>query len=338
MASRFFRLILGVWLLSAFCVFPNSAMAETINLKMSHFMPTKHTQHKVMEKWAETVEEESGGRLKVTIYPGGALGKPPDQYDSAVKGITDIAFGLQSYTAGRFPLTSVLRLPFMVSSGEQGSAVLWDLYQKYLKDEYQDAKVLWMFCHGPGQIMTTRKEVKTLQDMKGLKLRTPGAVMSRVLRAFGAIPVTTPITQVYTGLERRTLDGLSGPWEIMLPFKLYEKVQYVTEANIYTQTFFMAMNKEKYESLPEDLRKIIDANSGKEMSIRAGKAYDAADEPSREVSIENGVSVYTLPEAERARWKEAAMPIRENWVTEMEAKGLPGREVLDYTLKALKKY
>ena len=136
----------------------DSAFADTIEVKMSHFMPTKHVQHaKVMAPWAEKIEKLTDGRVKVTIFPGGALGKPPHQYDNAVKGITDIAFGLQSYTPGRFPLTSSLRLPFMVKSGEQGANVLWRMYEKYLQDEYKDVKVLWLFMHGPGQLHTTKK-------------------------------------------------------------------------------------------------------------------------------------------------------------------------------------
>jgi len=298
-------------------------------------MPTKHTQHKVMAQWAKDMEKRTNGRLKVTIFPGGALGKPPQQYDSAVKGITDIAFGLHAYTAGRFPLTSVLRLPFMVKSGEQGAKVLWSLYERYLRDEFKDAKVLWMFCHGPGQVYTTKDPVKNLEDLKGVKLRTPGAVMSKVLKQLGAVPVSMPITQVYTALERKTVNGLCGPWEIMRPFRFYEQVKYATVANIYTQTFFVVMNKSKYESLPADLRKIIDENSGRKMSIVAGRAYDTADGPARELCIKKGIQVYTLPPQERRRWIKGAMPVVDNWLADMKAKGLPGKEVLQYTQKML---
>ena len=140
-------LIICTFLISSGLLFAGLAESKTIELKMSHFMPTKHTQHKVMAKWAQKVEEQSNGELKVTIFPGGALGKPPHQYDSAVKGITDIAFGLQSYTAGRFPLTSALRLPFLVKSGEQGSRVLWSMYEKYLKNEYRKYRICQDFSY-----------------------------------------------------------------------------------------------------------------------------------------------------------------------------------------------
>jgi len=304
--------------------------SQAVELKMSHFMPTKHTQHKVMAKWAQTIEEKSGGELKVTIFPGGALGKPPHQFDNAVKGITDIAFAIHSYTPGRFPLTSALRLPFLVQSGEKGSEILWEMSQKYLQDEYKKVKVLWTFCHGPGQIHTTKKQIKTLEDLKGLKLRTPGPIMSKVLKKLGAVPVPMPITQVYTALERKTIDGVCGPWEIMRPFRFYELTKYTTVVDIYTLTFFEVMNKDKYNSLPANLKKIIDDNSGLKMSIAAGKAYDKADKPAYELCLKKGIKVYTLPPQERARWMEAAKPIEANWLKDMKAKGLPGKEVLNY--------
>jgi len=304
--------------------------SQAVELKMSHFMPTKHTQHKVMAKWAQTIQEKSGGELTVTIFPGGALGKPPHQFDNAVKGITDIAFAIHSYTPGRFPLTSALRLPFLVQNGEKGSEILWEMSQKYLQDEYKKVKVLWTFCHGPGQIHTTKKQIKTLEDLKGLKLRTPGPIMSKVLKKLGAVPVPMPITQVYTALERKTIDGVCGPWEIMRPFRFYELTKYTTVVDIYTLTFFEVMNKDKYNSLPANLKKTLDDNSGLKMSIAAVKAHDKADKPAYELCLKKGIKVYTLPPQERARWMEAAKPIEANWLKDMKAKGLPGKEVLNY--------
>mgnify|MGYP006285600939 FL=1 len=317
---------LGVGVLLSAAAFGASECAA-VELKMSHFMPTKHAQHQVMAAWAERMEEVTDGKLQVTIFPGGALGKPPHQYDNAVKGITDIAFGLQSYTPGRFPLTSVMELPFLVPSGEIGARALWRLYEARLHKEYRDAKVLWLFMHGPGQIFTTKKQIRTLEDLKGLKLRSPGPIMSDVIKTLGAVPVTMPITQVYTGLERRTIDGVCGPWEIMAPFRLYEQCKYATEADIYSMTFFVVMNKGAYDELPADLKGVLDANIGESMSIEAGRAYDAADAPARKLSMDKGMEVYVLPEAERGKWRKMTAPVVESWVEEMESKGLPGKEV-----------
>jgi TRAP-type C4-dicarboxylate transport system substrate-binding protein len=330
-------IILCVFLIGIVFPFGNSASGQTIELKMSHFMPTKHVQDRmVMRPWAEKIEKLTNGKAKVTLFPGGALGKPPHQYDNAMKGITDIAFGLQSYTPGRFPLTSSLRLPFMVKSARQGSEVLWHVYEKYLKREYKDVKVLWMFMHGPGQLFTTKKQVKALEDLKGLKIRSPGPIMSKVLRQVGAVPVNMPITQVYTALERRTVDGVVVPWEVMRPFRFYERCKYATVADIYSMTFFVVMNKAKFNSLSADVKEVIEKNSGMSMSIVAGSEYDSADKPGKEIFLKNGGIIYQLPSSERERWKNAVIPVKENWLKEMKAKGLPGEEVLNYAIKMLK--
>lgn len=334
MKKGIFLIVTMAFLISGFTLC-RTGECTAEELKISHFMPTKHAQHKVLEDWAKKMESLTGGDLKVTIFPGGALGKPPHQYDNAVKGITDIAFGLQSYTPGRFPLTSVMELPFLISKGETGALVLWKLYEKYLHSEYSDSKILWVFMHGPGQVFTTKKEVRTLDDLKGLKLRSPGPVMSEVIQKLGAVPVTMPITEVYTGLERGTVDGVCGPWEIMAPFRLYEQCTYAAEADIYSMTFFVTMNKAKYESLPPDIKKVLDANIGEAMSSTAGKAYDEADAPAKKLSMDKGMKVYRLPEAEREKWKSVAMPVGDEWVEKMNAKGMPGSEVLEYAVELL---
>ena len=313
-----------------------NATAKTVELKISHFMPTKHVQHKVLADWAEEVEAATNGQLKFRIFPGGQLGKPPHQYESAVKGLTDIAFGLHSYTTGRFPLTAVMEMPFLVHNAEAGSKVLWEVYEKYLMDEHKDTKVLWLFCHGAGQVFTTKKQVKTLEDFKGMKMRSPGKIMSEVLQKFGASPVGMPITQVYTGLERGLLDGVIAPWETMRPFRFYEKTKYATTADLYSMTFFVTMNKKKYNSLPADLKKVIDDHIGEKMAIKAGKAYDDSDAPGKVLAISKGMTEYTLPPAELERWKKAASVVVDEWVADMNAKGLPGKEILEYTTALLK--
>jgi TRAP-type C4-dicarboxylate transport system substrate-binding protein len=331
-------LVICVFSLVSGHFFVDRAMCQTVELKMSHFMPPKHVQHRaVMAPWANKMEELTKGKLKITIFPGGALGRPPQQYDNAVKGITDIAFGLQGYTPGRFPLTSCLRLPFMVKSGEQGAVVLWDMYQKYLEDEYKEVKVLWLFCHGPGHIHTTRKQVKTIEDLKGLKIRSPGNIMSKTLKRMGAVPVHMPITEVYTALERKTVDGIAVPWNTMRPFRFYEQCKFHTVAGLYTVTFFVVMNKEKYEELPQDVKKVLDDNTGQVMTVWAGRAYDQEDVPARRLVEKKGGKIYQLPLGEKERWRNAVLPLRGEWVKDMEAKGLAGEEVLKYATDKLSK-
>ena len=316
--------------------FAGSGFAKTINLKISHFMPTKHVQHKVLADWAKEMETVTNGQLKFKVFPGGQLGKPPHQYENAVKGLTDIAFGLHSYTAGRFPLTSVMRLPFLIKDAETGSLVLWKLYEKYLMKEHSDTKVLWVFVHSPGQIFTTKKPVKTLADLNGLKMRSPGKIMADVLKGMGASAIGMPITQVYTGLERGLLDGVIVPYETMKPFRFYEKTKYATHLDMYTMTFFVTMNKKRYESLPPDLKKAIDEHSGEKMSLKAAAAYQSSDLEGRQLALSKGVIEYKLPAAEKENWKKTASVIVDQWIKTTTEKGLPAQEVFDFVKTSLK--
>ena len=308
----------------------NQALAKTIKLRMAHFVSTKHPQHKVMAEWAKKIGELTEGRVNVKIFPGGALGKPPSQYGAAVKGIVDISFGLQSYTPGRFPLSSFMDLPFLVDSAEEGSTVLWKVYKKYLQGEYKDVKVLWMFVHGPGQIFTTKKEVKTLADLKGLMLSSSGSLIGKVVRKLGAVPVTTPITEFYESMERGITDGVTVPFEGMPPFRFHEVCKFGTVLNLYTTPFFVVMNKAKFESLPDDIKKIIDNNSGLEWSVKAGKAYDMAGKKGLALVKKTGMTINQISGADFEAWKTRANSIREDWLKEMASKGLPGEEVLKY--------
>ena len=328
-------IILCVFLLG-FILFPiDRATAEEIKLRMSHFMSVKHPQHKVMSQWAQKIGELTNGKVNVKIFPGGALGKPPSQYDAAVKGVTDIAFGLQSYTPGRFPLTTVMDLPFLASSAEQGAIALWKVYEKYCKNEYTDVKVLWLLVHGPGQIYTTNKEVKNMEDLKGLKLCSSGAIVSKILTQLGAVPVTMHVTEFYVSMKQGVTGGVAIPWEGMPPFRLYELCKYGMVADFYTTPFFVVMNKKKYESLPPDVKKVIDENSGLKWSAIAGRAYDKAGVFGKSLSEKKGMKIYALTSSQRENWVKKTQKVRKEWVEEMESKGLPGKEVLQYALDVI---
>lgn len=310
--------------------------AAGVELRLSHFMPTRHVQHKVMEEWAQELQKQSENSISITIFPGGALGKASNQYDSVLSDVTDIAFGLPSYTPGRFPLASVMELPFLSESAEQGSEAFWNLYQKYLTDEFQDTKVLWLLTSTSGQIHTTKKAVRSMADLKGLKIRSPGASVSKMLGELGAIPISMPITEVYMGLERGTIDGICAPWGVMRPFKLYEQLKFTTELNMYTQTFFVTMNKATYESLPANLKQLIDEMTGKRMALTAGAAYDESDFPNKKISVENGIEIIALSREEIKRWREKVQPLHQQWLESMTRKGLPAQQAYDFLLHELK--
>ena len=309
--------------------FIEETSAETIDLKFSSPWPPKHPQHtKVIEPWAKKINELTNGRVKVTLFPGQALGKAKDQYDMAAKGICDISLTVPAYTPGRFQLTSVFWLPFMVTSAEDTSVALWKIHEKYLQDEYKDVKVLWQYVHAPGQIFTSKKQVKTLADFKGMKIRATSPYVQKSLRVLDASPVAMPVPEVYNALDRGVVDGTTMPFEGIWVFKQHEVVDYVTLCNLYSMNFAIVMNKKKWESLPADVKEIIEANIGLEMSRKAGKVYDRTEAVLKAKVLESGVKANDLAPEDLAKWKEEAVEIRADWAKEKEGKGLPGNAVL----------
>jgi TRAP-type C4-dicarboxylate transport system substrate-binding protein len=308
------------------------ASAETINLKFATGFSPKHTmQTKVFEPWAKKITEMTNGKVKVTFFPGGALGKMPDHYGLAEKGIADISYTLQDYTPGRFPLTSVFELPFMITSATKTSVAMWKTYEQFpeFQKEYGKVKVLALFCHPAGGFNTVKKPVKAIGDLKGLKFRTASPHVTKALKMFGAVPVNMPITETYTALERGVVEGTVLPWEGNFVFKLAELLEYGTETEFYTMTMMVVMNKRKWDSLPDDVKKAIDETTGLAMSMEAGKVYDDTNVPMRNLCMKKGMQVLQLPAGEKEKLKSITMPIRDEWVLDMTAKGFPGQAILD---------
>jgi TRAP-type C4-dicarboxylate transport system substrate-binding protein len=334
-----FVLLIALLFLSAGFFFQNNGRCEEpagpIELKISHFGPLEWPIHaNLLVPWAKKIENLTKGRVKITIFPNQTLGKTSEVYDFVKKGTTDIAVNITEYTQGRFPLSSCLTLPFVTGeNAEMASVAFWSLYKKYLQDEFKDVKVLWLFCHSQGQLHTVNKQVKTLEDLKGLKIRVGYPILARALELLGAIPVICPIPEGVNLLKEGKVDGIIVPWEGAQSFGVNDICRYHTIINMYTLPFFAAMNKEKYESLPEDIKKIIDDNSGEEMAAMSGRAIDSADIKAKKIAESRGDFIYTLPKQELERWRKAAMPVGDTWVDTMKEKGLPGLEVLTYTIE-----
>jgi TRAP-type C4-dicarboxylate transport system substrate-binding protein len=305
-----------------------------IELKMSHFCPTTWVmQADVLEPWTKKIEALTEGRVKFTIFPKETLGKASELYDFAVQGKTDIALSITEYTPGRFPLSSCMELPFLgAKSAEEASLVYWRLYQKYLQDEFKETRVLWTYCNGLGQLHTTTKQVKTLDDLKGLKIRVSDPLLAKVMQLLGAEPVICSVLEGYDLFKEGKLDGCIVPWDGLTAFKYLEFCKSHTEINLYVLPCYAVMNKEKYESLPPDIKKIIDENTGEEMASLSGKAMNRAVAKSRKLAEERGDFIYSLPEPEFEKWKKIVMPVGDEWIGKMQARGLPGQEVLGYVI------
>ncbi len=309
---------------------------KTIELRIAQpFSPNHIVQTMIFEPWAKKIEEMSGGRVKVTIFSGGALGKAADHYSLAEEGIADISYALQDYTPGRFPLTTVFELPFMIPSAEKTSVAMWKTFEKFpeFQKEYSKVKVLALFCHTSGHFNTVKKPIRSLEDFKGMKFRTASPHVTKALKAFGAVPVTMPISESYTALERGVVDGTVLDWDGLHVFKLAELLKYSTEADFYTMTMMIVMNKRKYDSLPDDIKKVIDQTTGIVMSRDAGKAYDEMRLVEKEECIKKGMQTIQLAPEDTKKLEALTIPLRDEWVIEMENKNLPGRAVLEAAIK-----
>ena len=316
-----------------------ASAGDTIELKIAHGFSPKHTmQTQVLQPWAKKITEATKGRVKFSFFAGGALGKMPDHYSLAEKGLADIVYILQDYTPGRFPLTTVWEIPFMVPSATKTSVAMWKLYEQFpeFQKEYDKVKPLALFCHPGGDFHMVKKPIKTLEDFKGVKMRTANPSVTKALKMLGAVPVTMPVTETYTALERGVVDGTVLPWEGIFIFKLADLVKYATPTSFYTMTMAFLMNKAKWDSLPDDIKKIMEPEIGLSLSQWAGKVYDDTNEPMKQRCLAKGEKVVDMDPAVLAKLKEVTSPLRAEWVKEMNEKGLPGQAVLDAATAAIK--
>ena len=319
------------------------AHAQEVILKVHHFLPPPSTAHsKFITPWCDKIAKESAGKMKCQIYPAMQLGgTPPQLYDQAKDGVADIVWTLPGYTAGRFPLVEVFELPFMMRNPEGTSRALWDWVQANDQAEFKDVKAIAFHVHGPGVFHMVNKPIRTLADFKGLKLRAPTRQTNRMLAAFGATPVGMPVPQVSEALSKGVIDGAVIPYEVVPAVKVQELVKFHSETDgalpaVYTSVFIFAMNKAKYDSLPANLKKIIDANSGAETSAWMGKTMGEADVPGRKMSEKNTFN--TIAGAELGSFEKAAQPVIDDWVKDVTAKGANGKALLDSARNLIEKY
>lgn len=308
-----------------------AAFAADVTLKLHQMLPPQATiPSKVLAPWAEKVKAESGGRIEVELYPAMQLGgKPADLVDQARDGVVDVIWTVIGYTPGRFPKTEAFELPFIMTNAEKTSVAFYEYYEKNLKDEFADYHVLAVHTHGPGLLHTIpSKQIKSVEDMAGMKLRGTSKVVNAMLEAMGASPVGMPVTAVPESISKSVIEGTVVPWEVTPSIKIAElapnHTEFAGDRGLYTATFLFAMNKDTYEALPDDLKKVIDNNSGIELARTFGKAMDAGDARGRKIAEEAGNTIIKLDEAETEKWKQLAQGVTNAWIEEMNGKGLDG--------------
>ncbi|MEZ5479609.1 MAG: TRAP transporter substrate-binding protein [Thiolinea sp.] len=312
----------------------SQAFAAEVTLKMHQFLPAQANVPKlVLDVWADKVEKESDGRIEVQRYPAMQLGgKPPELIDQVIDGVADVVWTVSGYTPGRFPQTEVFELPFMMTNAEATSRAYWKLAEEKMMDkDFKDIKVVGLWVHGPG-LIHSKEPIRTIEDLNGVKLRAPTRVTNMMFSELGATPVGMPVPAVPEGLSKGVIDATVIPWEVTGALKVPELVKNHTEfgdASLYTTTFIFAMNKAKYESLPDDLKKVIDDNSGIEFSAFAGKTMAGADAPAREVAVKLGNNIIELTEDQVKPWRDASQKTIDAWVKEMDDKDMDGTGLLE---------
>jgi TRAP-type transport system periplasmic protein len=317
------------------CAFPAASAEYT--LRFSHFFPAVSApQKELFQAWADSVESDSKGRIKVDIYPSSTLAKPPAQYDAVANRIADVTATIQGYTANRFPLTQIVELPGIAKSAASGSCIVQKLYEDgTIASEYKKTHPLFFFTHGLGHIHTTKKLIEKPEDLSGLRIRRPTSVVANLLEGLGAQPVGMPAPDAYESAQRGVIDGVTLPWEGELVFRLNELTPYHTEVGgLYTLAFVMTMNKDVYNSMPKDLQQVIDKNSGLEWSEKAAKVFDTLDAKGRQQAIDKGHTITVIEGGiNNPAWKPVLDKATKQYLSELKSKGLPAYQVYDQAVK-----
>lgn len=311
------------------------ASAAEVTLRLHHFLPPVAPMHsQFFEPWAAELAAASEGAIEVQLFPAMQMGgKPPQLVEQVKKGIVDIAWALPTYTPGRYPVAETMGLPFLAKHAEETSVALHKLMDEFGGDEFAGMKPLAFWSHDGGKLHMRDSAVRSADDLAGKKIRSPNAGMGDLLASLGAEPVFFPVTEMVVGLSNGVIDGCCLPYEVVPPFKLQELTKFSSEAapgarGLYANTNVLLMNAASYEGLSDDLRAVIDANSGIELSRRIGKTYDAFEAVGREMVEKQGNEIVEIPAEEIARWSEAAQPVYADWEAMLNKAGHDGAAIL----------
>ena len=330
------KLLTMVMAAAVICVaLPTMGQAETKLTYSTFFPPTNH-QSKLADAWCKEVEKRTNGKVKIDFYPGQTLTKAPQCYDGVVEGISDVGFSCLAYSRGRFPTMAAVDLPLGYKTAAQATATANAVYEKFKPEELADVEVMYFHGHGPGLLFSTDKPVKTLSDMKGLKVRSTGN-SAKLVKALGGTPVAKSMSENYQLLQKGVVDGSMHPIESNKSFKLGEVCKFGTDSFdvAYTTVFFIVMNKDKWAELDADSQKVI-REINKEWAVRHAAAWDEADVIGRKFLVDEGGQIVELSAEESATWVQAAKPVLDEYVATTTEKGLDGTAILEFTQSTLK--
>lgn len=320
-----------------------AAQAQDVTLKLHQFLPLQaNVPNLILEPWIANVQEASGGKMKIEHYPSMQLGgKPPELMDQAQDGVVDIVWTVTGYSPGRFPQSEAFELPFIMTNAEATSRAYWEFASANMMDkDFKDIKVLAVWVHGPG-VIHSKSPITDVADLNGVKVRAPTRIINKMFSELGATPVGMPVPAVPEALSKGVIDATVIPWEVTGALKVPELVSNHTEFGddaLYTTTFILAMNKEKYESLSDDMKAALDSNSGADFSALAGKIMQDADAGSRQAAADHGNNIITLNAEQVGAWKAAASKVADGWVEDMNKLGFDGQALFDQAKELIHKH
>ncbi len=299
---------------------------KVITLTYANFPPASTFPCVQMEHWKEEVEKRTESKVKVQTFPGGTLLGAKNMFDGVVSGVADIGCFAMSYHPGRFPVSEAVDLPIGFANAKAASLTLFDLIEKYKPAEFEKVKVLTVFTCPPSNIMTS-KPVKTLEDLKGLELRVSGTGVE-VLKQLGATPIAMPQSETPDAIQKGVVKGMVSSLEILKDFNFAAYCPYVTKVDLHVVTFAVVMNKTKWDSLPDSVKKVLD-DLRREQALWTGTYVDdhvteAVDWSKEKYNLE----IYELPESDKVKLPELLKPIIDSYVQRAKEAGLPAEEIL----------
>jgi len=317
---------------------PASQGAEKpVTLQFASFFPPTDKLSVTLRDYGKDIESKTDGRVKVDFFPGGALVPPQQTYDGVLKEVVDVGESSFAITPGRFPLMEALDLP----SGAKNSVVMTkmanEFYKKFRPKELDGVKVLFLTAPSP-QFIHTKKPVRKLEDLKGMKIRCAGGGVVSLVKALGAVPVVMPASDVYDALSKGVMEGIVINWAAVGQFKFYEVANYTTvnHKTSVSAVGYIVMNKSKWNTLPPDVQKIIDQLS-EEYALQMARVWDEKDTEAIKGAAAYKHQTIDLTDAEEERWFQQAAPIYDAYVKEKSAKGLPAAEAVAWIKDWIKK-
>ncbi|MBU2513899.1 TRAP transporter substrate-binding protein [bacterium] len=330
--------IVGFYIAVFLICFGEASLAETVHLKLAHFVPTMHVQHReAFVPFVENVEKLSNGDVQIKIYPGAQLGNPKNMVNNIKKGITDIGFVIPSYVPGIFKRSGVFEMPFVFDDPEHVTRAMYDLFDKYFAEDYEDFKVLWFFSSPLSQVHTVKSPIKTIADFAGMPIRAGGATETTAFRLLGANTVGMDIKEMSISLQKGVVDGVITPYAALKSHKIFDTVKHITEVNFSGTLMVILMNKSKWNQLPTSAKTVIDQAAGQQMGLTASRAFLNEDIENKEAAQKAGIQIHKLTPAEMSQIRGKMSGIYSGWVNSANDKGLPGQEIMDAFLASADK-